>query len=122
MRGRNELTGYNRVFALIEYETSEMDYFSPQASPFLKNLLKKYHDKGINLVSLYSDEMHIQQDWYYFTHHENGQFNLRYLTPIFRKLIIRNSVRNLKINTCFILFMGPPCSVFLPDRSGISSM
>ena len=58
-----------------------MDYFSPQASPFLKNLLKKYHDKGINLVSLYSDEMHIQQDWYYFMHHENGQFNFRYLTP-----------------------------------------
>ena len=78
--GDIQLTGYNRVMALIEYETPEMDYFSPQASTFLKTLLKKYHDKGINLVSLYSDEMHIQQDWYYFTHHENGQFNLRYLT------------------------------------------
>jgi hypothetical protein len=79
--GEKQLTGYNRVFVLGEYETSEMDYFSPKALPFLKNLLMKYHDKGINLVSLYSDEMHLQQDWYYFTHHENGQFNLRYLTP-----------------------------------------
>jgi hypothetical protein len=75
--------GFNHVFALIEYETSEMDYFSPKATPFLNGLLKKYHDKGINLVSLYSDEMHIQQDWHYFTHHENGQFNMRYLTHSF---------------------------------------
>jgi hypothetical protein len=81
--GDEQLTGYNRVFAVIDYETSEMDYFSPQAPVFLKSLLKKYHDKGINLVSLYSDEMHIQQDWHYFIHHDNGQFNLRYLTGNF---------------------------------------
>jgi hypothetical protein len=78
-----QLQGYNRVMVLLEYDTPEMDYFSPQAMPFLKNLLTKYHDKGINLVSLYSDEMHIQQDWYYFVHHENGQFNIRYLTKNF---------------------------------------
>jgi len=81
--GVAQLQGYNRVLVLLEYDTPEMDYFSPQAMPFLKNLLKKYHDKGINLVSLYSDEMHIQQDWYYFVHHENGQFNIRYLTKNF---------------------------------------
>jgi hypothetical protein len=38
--------GYDKIFFLIEYETPEMDYFSPQALPFLKNLLKKYHEKG----------------------------------------------------------------------------
>jgi hypothetical protein len=81
--GGEQLTGFNRIFALIDYETSEMDYFSPQASAFLKSLLKKYHDREINLVSLYSDEMHIQQDWHYFIHHENGQFNMRYLTGNF---------------------------------------
>lgn len=81
--GAEQLKGYNRVFVILEYETQEMDYFSPQAAPFLKNLMKKYHDKGINLVSLYSDEMHIQQDWYYFVHHENGQFNVRFLTRNF---------------------------------------
>ncbi|MFA5814624.1 MAG: hypothetical protein WC865_03285 [Bacteroidales bacterium] len=81
--GDAQLQDYNRVMVLLEYDTPEMDYFSPQAMPFLKNLLKKYHDKGIDLVSLYSDEMHIQQDWYYFVHHENGQFNIRYLTKNF---------------------------------------
>ena len=81
--GEQQLKGYNRVMVLLEYETPEMDYFSPQATPFLKSLLKKYHDRGINLVSLYSDEMHIQQDWYYFVHHQNGQFNSRYLTRNF---------------------------------------
>jgi len=78
-----KLKGYNRVLVILEYETPEMDYFSPQALPFLENLMKKYYDKKINLVSLYSDEMHIQQDWYYFNHHENGQFNERYLTDNF---------------------------------------
>ena len=78
--GEKQLTGYDRVFVLLEYETADMDYFSPKAPVFLKTLLKKYHDKGINLVSLYSDEMHIQQDWYYFIHQESGQFNVKYLT------------------------------------------
>lgn len=81
--GPEQLPGYNRVMVLLEYETPEMDYFSPHALPFLQELMKKYHDKGINLVSLYSDEMHLQQDWYYFDHHENGQFAVRYLTPHF---------------------------------------
>lgn len=78
-----ELPGYNRVMVLLEYDTPEMDYFSPRAAPFLKKLLTQYHEQGIDLRSLYSDEMHIQQDWYYFIHHENGQFNSRYLTKNF---------------------------------------
>ena len=78
--GDNELKGYNRVFVILEYETPEMDYFSPKALPFLKSLIKEYHDKGIDLTALYSDELHIQQDWYYFNHHDNGEFAMRYLT------------------------------------------
>ncbi len=84
--GSNQAKGYNRVLVLLEYETPEMDYFSPQTLPFLKNLIKKYHDKGINLVSFYSDEMHIQQDWFYFDHHDNGQFCVRYFTPSMSKV------------------------------------
>ena len=75
-----ELPAYDRVMVMLEYETQEMDYFNANALPFLKNLMKKYHDKGVNLTALYSDEMHIQQDWSYFSHHENGQFAQRYLT------------------------------------------
>ncbi len=79
--GDNLAKGYDHVLVLLEYETPEMDYFSPEALPFLKKLMKKYHDKGVNLVSLYSDEMHIQQDWDYFSHHDDGQFCVRYYTP-----------------------------------------
>lgn len=79
-KGNEKLKGYNKVFVVLNYTTPEMDYFSPKALPFLKNLMKKYYDAGINLNGLYSDEMHIQQDWSYFGHHDNGQFTLRYLS------------------------------------------
>jgi len=75
-----ELPGYDRVMVMLEYETQELDYFNADAPVFLKNLMKKYYDRGVNLTALYSDEMHIQQDWFYFSHHENGQFAQRYLT------------------------------------------
>lgn len=84
--GDYQAKGYDRVLVLLEYETPEMDYFSSEALPFLKNLMKKYHDKGVNLVSLYSDEMHIQQDWDYFNHHDDGQFCVRYYTPSMAKV------------------------------------
>lgn len=35
---------------------------------------------GADLRSLYCDEMHIQQDWIYFAHQEDGQFNERFYT------------------------------------------
>ncbi|WP_352421161.1 hypothetical protein [Proteiniphilum sp.] len=75
-----EVEGYDRVMVMLEYETQEMDYFNADAPVFLKTLIEKYHDKGVNLTEFYSDEMHIQQDWSYFSHHENGQFNSLYLT------------------------------------------
>ena len=79
--GSEEFKGYDRVMVLLEYEVPEMEYFSPQALPFLKDLIKKYHDKGIKIQHFYSDEMHIQQDWLYFDHHDNGQLALRYYSP-----------------------------------------
>jgi hypothetical protein len=83
--GNGELKGYNRVFVLVSYDLPEMDYFSPNALPFLKNLMKKYFDAGINLKALYSDEMHIQQGWSYHDHHDRGQFTVRYMTDNFAK-------------------------------------
>ncbi len=78
--GDNQLKGYDRVLVMLEYETPEMDYFSPEVPVFLNNMLENYYKTGINLTSLYSDEMHIQQDWYYFNHHDNGQLSVRYMT------------------------------------------
>lgn len=76
----DRLKGYDNVLVILEYETQEIDYFADDALPFLKNLLKKYHDAGVDLRSLYCDEMHIQQDWIYFAHQEDGQFNERFYT------------------------------------------
>ncbi|WP_423128727.1 hypothetical protein [Gaoshiqia sp. Z1-71] len=81
-----EFLGYDRVMVMLEYETQEMDYFNADAPVFLKTLMKKYYDKKVNLTALYSDEMHIQQDWSYFSHHENGQFAERYLTKSFAEV------------------------------------
>ena len=53
------LKGYDNVLVILEYETQEIDYFADDALPFLKKLLKKYHDAGVDLRSLYCDEMHI---------------------------------------------------------------
>jgi hypothetical protein len=44
-------------------------------------MVAQYHSKGINLAGLYSDEMHIQQDWIYHSHLDNGQFAMRYVSP-----------------------------------------
>jgi hypothetical protein len=80
-----EFKGYDRVLVLLVYETPEMDYFDPQASAFMKGLLKQYFDAGIRINSFYSDEMHIQQDWFYSSHMDNGQFSYRFLTENMKK-------------------------------------
>lgn len=71
----------NRVLVVQSYKTPEMDYFGEGALPFLQKLVDKYADAGVKLNGLYSDEMHIQQDWNYFGHHDNGEFALRYVSP-----------------------------------------
>ncbi len=80
-RGDTQVGRLDRVLAVVSYETPEMDYFSPQARPFLENLVRQYHAAGVPLNGLYADEMHIQQDWGYGSHHDEGQLTFRYLTP-----------------------------------------
>lgn len=80
-KGDTQVGDLNRVLIVVSYATPEMDYFSPQALPFLKGLVAQYHAAGVPLNGLYADEMHIQQDWNYAGHHDEGQFIFRYLTP-----------------------------------------
>ena len=79
--GRTDVKGGEHVLVVQQYHTPEMDYFSPKALPFLNALVDKYADAGVKLNALYSDEMHIQQDWNYFGHHDNGEFTQRYISP-----------------------------------------
>lgn len=78
--GRADIGPLNRVLVVQQYHSPEMDYFSPKALPFLQSLVDKYVDAGVKLNALYSDEMHIQQDWAYFGHHDHGEFALRYVS------------------------------------------
>lgn len=80
-RGDSGIGPLDRVLVVVRYTVPEMDYFSPRALPFLQELVRRYHAAGVPLNGLYADEMHIQQDWGYHSHHEEGQFALRYLTP-----------------------------------------
>lgn len=83
--GRTEVGDLDRVLVVQMYRTPEMDYFSENALPFLKDLVDRYTDAGVELNGLYSDEMHIQQDWGYFSHHDNGEFCLRYVSEGFEQ-------------------------------------
>jgi hypothetical protein len=85
VQGAGGPTGLDRVLVVLTYETVEMDYFSPQAAAFLAQLVDQYHDQGITLGGLYSDEMHIQQDWSYHSHMDAGQFVVRYASPGFQR-------------------------------------
>jgi hypothetical protein len=78
--GRADIGDLDRVLVVQQYRTPEMDYFAPDALPYLQGLADRYIDAGVKLNALYSDEMHIQQDWGYFSHHDNGEFALRYVT------------------------------------------
>jgi len=78
--GRTDIGNLDRVLVVQHYSVPEMDYFSDSALLYLKTLLNKYIDAGVKLCGLYSDEMHIQQDWDYFGHHDHGQFTLRYIS------------------------------------------
>ncbi|MCU0961740.1 MAG: hypothetical protein MUF48_16725 [Pirellulaceae bacterium] len=79
-QGRTDVGPLTRVLVVQMYRTPEMDYFSPQALPYLKQLVDQYADAGVRLHGLYSDEMHIQQDWSYFGHHDHGEFAARYVS------------------------------------------
>ena len=113
----NELPGYDRVLVILEYETQEMDYFNADAIGFLKNLMKKYYDKGVNVTSLYSDEMHIQQDWGYFHHHENGQFAQRYLTKSMAEAYSKRY--NQPLDDKYMLYFAFGAPNFEPNASSI---
>jgi len=108
--GEEEITPeYDQVFVVLHFDTQEMDYFADNALPFLKNLLKKYYDKGIRIGALYCDEMHIQQDWSYFSHHEEGCFNMRYLTTNMEKHLAQ--VTGLPFDERYLLyFVQQPCT------------
>ena len=81
VHGTGQADGRDRVMVVQQYRTPEMDYFSDKALPYLEKLCDRYADAGVKLNGLYSDEMHIQQDWGYFSHHDNGEFALRYVSP-----------------------------------------
>ncbi|MFO7631286.1 MAG: hypothetical protein R6W76_02045 [Caldilinea sp.] len=85
VHGHGGPTGLDRVLVVLIYETLEMDYFSPNAPAFLSHLADQYHTRGISLGGLYSDEMHIQQDWSYHSHMDTGQFVVRYVSKGFQR-------------------------------------
>ena len=86
VHGHGGPPGFDRVLVVLIYETVEMDYFSPAAPAFLSHLAGQYHARGISLGGLYSDEMHIQQDWSYHSHMDAGQFVVRYVSPGFQRV------------------------------------
>ncbi|MBN1875310.1 MAG: hypothetical protein JXA33_13865, partial [Anaerolineae bacterium] len=97
-------------------ETVEMDYFSPSASHFLDDLVHGYHDKGITLAGIYSDEMHIQQDWSYHTHFDAGQFTVRYVSPGFERAFAAQYGEEYTAFAKYLLYFACHQHDFLPTH------
>ena len=74
------IPGFNRCLAVAVYKTPELDYFSPQALPYMKSVIDLHKDAGIDYQGFYSDEMHIQFDWDLSIHFGHEEINTRYLT------------------------------------------
>ena len=74
----------NRVLAVLYMKTPEMDYFHPEALPYIKGILDMYNAHGIQFCEFYSDEMHIQFDWD-FAHFGPNEITTRYMTENFER-------------------------------------
>jgi hypothetical protein len=83
--GGSDIGPLDRVLVVLIYRTVEMDYFSPSAPKFLADLVQQYHERAITFTGLYADETHIQGDWSYHSHMDNGQFAVRYVSPGFER-------------------------------------
>ena len=105
----------DRVFVVVSYATPEMDNFSPQARPFLQGLVERYYAAGVPLNGLYADEMHIQQDWGYGSHHDEGQFTFRYLTPNMAARFAELYVAEFKDFERFLVYFAYGQHGFLPS-------
>ena len=79
--GRADVGPLDRVLVVQVYDSPEMDYFSPTAAPFLREMIDKYVAAGVHFNAIYADETHIQGDWSYFSHHDHGAFATRYVSP-----------------------------------------
>lgn len=79
--GMTDIGPLDRVLVVQVYETPEMDYFSPQALPYLKGLVDLYADAGVKFSGFYSDEPTIMGDTRYFNLHDHGEFAMRYMSP-----------------------------------------
>lgn len=70
----------NRCLAIAVYRTPELDYFSPEALPYIKSVIDIHREAGISYQGFYSDEMHIQFDWDLEAHFGHSEINTRYIT------------------------------------------
>ncbi|MCL2330207.1 MAG: hypothetical protein FWC56_02780, partial [Phycisphaerae bacterium] len=113
----NTAAGCDRVLVVQMYKTPEMDYFSERAPGYLRQLVDRYVDGGVKLSGLYSDEMHIQQDWKYFSHHEHGQFAMRYVSPGFAKQFAARYGQQYEDFARWLIYFCYGQDDFLPDLS-----
>ncbi len=114
--GDAQIGPLDRVLVVLVYKTSEMDYFSPKAAEFLEELVGSYHDRGIVLAGLYSDEIHIQQDWCYHNHLECGQFNLRYVSEGFEKAFAQRFGEQYADFAKYLVYFASHQHDFLPTH------
>ena len=108
----------NRVLCVAVYRTPELDYFSDSAPAFMKQLLDKHNQAGIDYDGFYSDEMHIQFDWDLVNHFGETEINTRYLTPhLMKKYAALYGEQYLDFPK-YLVYMAYHQHDFLPGQEG----
>lgn len=87
VEGKTSLPG-NRIFAVFYMDTPEMDYFHPEVTEYVHNVIDTYRREGVEFMELYSDEMHIQFDWG-FDHFGPYEIPTRYMTENFQNRLAK---------------------------------
>ncbi|HOX39303.1 MAG TPA: hypothetical protein PL033_15080 [Candidatus Brocadiia bacterium] len=115
--GKCDAKGRNRVMAVVIYDVEEMDYFHPDALPFLTGVLDAHKAAGISYDSFYSDEMHIQFDWDLSTHFGITEIDTRHITPGLVDEFCRRFGEQYRDFEKYLIYFSFAQHDFLPDMA-----
>ena len=116
--GRWEAPKADRALCVMVYRTPELDYFAESAPAFMKQLLDRHDEAGIDYQGFYSDEMHIQFDWDLEQHFGKSEIDTRYLTPNLAKRYAQLYGEKYLDFPKYLIYMAYSQHDFLPGREG----
>lgn len=117
--GRAASGSKNRCLVVLVYATPELDYFSAEAGDYMKSIIDKHAEKGIQYAGFYSDEMHIQFDWDLEEHFgPDTEINTRYVTDALAHTYAERFGRQYEDFPKYLVYFAYQQHGFLPGEEG----